>query len=110
MDTHTLQKRIMRKVYLVYCLKKACSGTACRLYMLLFLGVLLASVVSIGSVIANVPKTWDLMYVYDFGMAAFMHTELIVQMLILGIIGVGSWMAMSALRNVRPTAYSLRTN
>ena len=97
----------MRRIYLVHCMKKACSSTACKIYAMSLLFVLLASTVSIVNVIANMPKTWDMMYHYDFMMYAFMHTELIVQVLILAIIGVASWMTFSSLRGMK-LGYSLR--
>ena len=43
----------------------------------------------------------DPMYLYDFMMYSFMHTETIVQLLIVAIAAVGGWMLVGALRNVK---------
>ena len=91
MENDTLSQRIMHRVYVVYMLRRATSPTAFRMYSLVAFFVGIVSLVSVGNVIANLP-TGGFLALYDFSMYAFMHTELVVQLLVVGALGFSLWL------------------
>jgi len=79
-----LKKKIMRKVYLTFFLRKVFNPMAIKLYMLAtFLGTSV-SFVSFGSVLANTPRITDIGALYSFSTSAFLNTEFAVQFLSAG--------------------------
>jgi len=106
--TALLQQRIMRGVYRVYFAKKLTSKAACRLYLLVGIFAALQPFVSFSHVVRNAPRAWDPMYYYDFGFAAFSHTENTVRVLAVLFALVVLWMSVDALRCV--VAHLVRRN
>lgn len=82
----------MRRIYTVYVLRRVTSPTAFRVYSLAAFSIAAVSLVSVENVIANLP-TGGFFALYDFSLYSFMHTELAVQLLIIGIIGSSLWLA-----------------
>jgi len=79
-----LKKKIMRRVYITFFLKKVFNPVAVKLYTLtVFLGVSV-SFVSFGSVLANMPRVTDIVALYNFSTSAFFNTEFAVQFLSTG--------------------------
>lgn len=92
MKNSALSRRIMRRIYAVYVLRRVTSPTAFRVYSLAAFSAAMVSLVSVGNIIANLP-TGSVFALYDFSLYAFMHTELAVQLLVVGIVGFSLWLA-----------------
>lgn len=105
MKNNTLSQRIMRRVYVVYMLRRATSPTALRIYSLLALFVGIVSLVSVGNVIANLPAEGFFSF-YDFSMYAFMHTELVVQLLVVGALVFSLWLVRDCTQYISAVSLS----
>ena len=79
MTSHELKIRIMRRVYVIYFVRRALSPRALKIYALFAAILGTASVVSVSNVFANMPA--DLLGISEFLLAAFGNTELTVQLL-----------------------------
>lgn len=85
-DITQLKKKIMRRVYLAFFLRRMASPLAVKSYMLVaFLGFLVSQV-SVSNVAANMPRVTDIAALYRFSLGAFLNTEFIVQLLSVGIV------------------------
>ncbi len=74
-----LKNRIMLRVYAIYCARKAASPFVGESLAFAILAALLSIFVSIPNVLANLFNAGDF---YNFFIAAFARTDLIVQMIL----------------------------
>lgn len=88
-NTH-LTRRIIRRVRTVYYTRMLLSQEALKLYALFMLLIGLVSTVSVREVIANVPDE-GLGALYNFVLFAVVHTELVVQLMLAGILATLLW-------------------
>jgi hypothetical protein len=86
MGTLQLHRRIMRRVRYIYLLRKVFNPVALRAYSCAVLVLITATLVSMSNIFANVPAVTDMNAFYGYVSYAFMHTELIVQILTVGIV------------------------
>jgi len=95
MDKNTiiLKQKIMRRVRAIYLLRKIVNPVSLKCAVLLAFTTGVVSVVSTGSIVANMPHTFDIAALFHFSSYAFMNTEILVQAFILGTIGVMLWLA-----------------
>ena len=77
-----LTKRIMRRIYAVYVLRRATSARAVKLYALIVSTASVASLVSVSNVLANMPSLLDIRATLAFTFAAFLHTGALVQVFV----------------------------
>ena len=100
-----LSQSIMRRVYAIYVLRSLGSPIALKTYILVLFAAGVASLVSVGNVVANVP-TSGFYALYDFSIYALMHTELIVQMLMGGAIALLIWILRDCVRAVNALSHA----
>lgn len=98
---HTLRKRIMRRVWALYLWRKATSPVAVQTYVLSFFVYQLFLYVSMAHVVANMPSMLRPAAFVEFYFNSFVNTELLVQMIAVGVLSLGSWLIRSITRNVR---------
>lgn len=103
-----LHNRIMRRIRCVYLMNRYCSATLCKMYSLVAMGTLLAAMVSVPSIYANMGHTLDPMYVTDYLMRAFLHTEFVVQVLSVVLVALMAWLVVDALRRLSGVMFQLR--
>jgi hypothetical protein len=104
-----MKQRIMRRVHVVYLIRQLFSGTALRLYALAVLTFGLLRTVSIYDILANMPQQ-GLLALYDFVTYATLHTELVVQLMLIGATVVGLWLVRDAIRSILHAAPLRRTS
>jgi len=95
-----LKRKIMRRIYFMFAVRKALSPVALKLYAfiaLLWFGV---SQVSMGNIIANMPQVTNVSAFYDFYTSALVNTEFAVQMILAGIAFFIVWMIWDMKRNL----------
>ncbi|HBM45880.1 MAG: hypothetical protein UT05_C0006G0020 [Parcubacteria group bacterium GW2011_GWF2_38_76] len=97
-----LKNKIMRRVYAVWFLKKIFSLALLRALITLVLFMEFAREVSISSVINNLPKATDFSANYHYISFAFTHTEASVQIYLLGIMAMVSWIVLQKLVKLVP--------
>jgi len=92
MTNNKLKKRIMRRIYVLFVLRKLINAKAMKAYTVtgFIYGVL--SLVSIGNIVANMPQISDLSGLLTFVLYALTHTEFVVQILIFGTLAVSLWL------------------
>ncbi len=100
MDT-ALKNKIMRRVFATYLIKKAVNPMALQTYLLAFLTWQLFLYVSMPHIIANAPNILHGRAFVEFYIQSFLRTQLIVQVLAVGILSLVIWI-------VRQMVYSLR--
>ena len=99
MQDSVLKKRIMRRVYFVYYAKRVLSPLAIKFYLgAVILGGIL-STVSVTSVFRNIPSFTDFGALSYFSKYAFMHTELTVQVLLVGGLAFSLFVARELLKS-----------
>ncbi|OGG47486.1 hypothetical protein A3D66_00275 [Candidatus Kaiserbacteria bacterium RIFCSPHIGHO2_02_FULL_50_9] len=79
MTSHELKIRIMRRVYVIYYVRRALSPRALKMYAFVAACLGTASVVSVSNVFANMPG--DFAGIGTFLVAAFANTQFVVQAL-----------------------------
>ena len=79
MTSHELKIRIMRRVYVIYYVRRALSSRALKVYAFAAACLGTLSVVSVSNVVANMPA--DFAGIGAFLVAAFTNTQLTVQAL-----------------------------
>lgn len=100
MDT-ALKNKIMRRVLAVYLIKKAINPMALQTYLLAFLTWQLFLYVSMPHVIANAPNILHGKAFVEFYIQSFLRTQLIVQVLAVGILSMAIWIARQVVYAVR---------
>ena len=93
METIELKKKIMRRVYATYVLRRVINRFTLKCTILVFFAVGIISIVSVTDVFANMPYLLDTTALYFFSKYAFMNAELTVQTLLLGATVFMMWLA-----------------
>ena len=93
MEANVLKKKIMRRVYAVYVLRKVINRFSLKCGALILFAVGVISVVSVTDVIANMPYLLDTAALFYFSKYAFMNAEMTVQVLLLGTTVFMVWLA-----------------
>ena len=78
----TLKTRIMRRIYILYVLRRATSRRAVALYAFLAAAVGTFTLVSVSNVLANMPSLINVSEFVNFALVAVLNTTILVQMLI----------------------------
>jgi hypothetical protein len=89
----TLEQKIMSRVKRIYYLRMLTGTNAMRAYALIVLGAVLASLVSLVNVVANMPSLASPASVARFLADAALHTETAVQVVLVGFFSLVAWMA-----------------
>lgn len=97
MAEQILKKRIMRRVYAVWALKKLTSPIFMKFLILVGSVRLSFSMVSIPNILHNLPPSWDLSANYRFLTAAFWHTDSAVKLISIMILGTALWLIQDLL-------------
>jgi len=79
-----LKKKIMRRVYFTYFLRKVFNPFAIKIYTIVSFAGFIASQVSLVNVVANMPSMTNIDALYRFSTSAFLNTEFVVQLLSVG--------------------------
>jgi hypothetical protein len=91
METQSpLQKRVMRRVYTVYVWRKIARPRTLKAFVLASVLAGITSLVSLPNVVANMPG--DPLMVLNFFAAAFVGTEMVVQLLSVVMLAVTLWL------------------
>lgn len=77
----TMKPRVMRRIYALYVLYQLTSPTLLKCYVAAVAIAGVASVVSLGHVLANMPPLYDVTHMSLFSVHAFVETEFTVQIL-----------------------------
>ena len=86
-----LKNKIMRRVYAVWILKKVLSIVFLQAAILFGFFVEFLREVSVISVIRNLAASSDILSDINYFFYAFVHTEITVQLYLLGIASIASW-------------------
>jgi hypothetical protein len=81
-----LKKKIMRRVYFTYYLRKVFSPLAIKAYLLISFVGFISSQVSFANIMANMPSITNISALYHFYTSAFLNTGFIVQLLSVGML------------------------
>lgn len=92
-----LKKRILRRVYVVYVLRRLFSPALVKVYILAALVWQASQRVSIGDVIANAPG-FNIAQWYTFSTWAFLHTEVLIQASVVAGAALVFWLLWDVLR------------
>jgi len=93
-----LKKRIMRRVYAIWLLRHMISPAMLKLYALAVFLWQSSQYVSWRQVMINSPAITDMRANYSFATSAFSETELMTQILFVGMVGVLVWFAKDLYR------------
>ncbi len=96
-----LTKKIMRRVYALWCLRQLFSSLAVKIYIVFILGLIIKAQVSIIDVWGNAARA-------DYFLYAFTHTDRVVQVAVLGVLVLSLWFVYDFLRNLYPRQQSYR--
>lgn len=97
MSNNTLKKRVMRRVYVIYAIRQTLSPVALKAYVLGVSFVGLLSLVSVGSVIANMPA--DIAGMSTYALYALSHTEFAVQIFVALVLAATLWLSKDIIRS-----------
>lgn len=97
---YALKKRIMRKVYTVYALRKILSKTAFKIYVAVALLFGIKVFIHVSAVIRNLPNFRNLSGLYNFLLYAVVNTEVAVQFIIFGITALVVWIMKDMVKNI----------
>ena len=104
----TLEQKIMRRVWAIYLTRKVTSYTALRIYTLVFLAFESRALFNVRDIFANMPSIVDVSRLFYFYSAAFLHTDVLAQVVLAAIIAIGgfsAWRTVQYLsRTLRPSA------
>lgn len=103
MENTFLKKRIMRRVYLTFLMRKLREPFIVQMCLLFLLGVSSFLAISIKSIFINTPKTFAFSELYHFYSYAFMHTEVFVKLLIVTLLVLMGWMLQNAISRWKNT-------
>jgi len=85
MTQDKLKQNIMRRVYVIYLIKRVTTPFLLKYYTFVFLVAFGAFTVSVKNVLLNMPHWRNINEVYGFYTSAFLHTQFAVQALIVGV-------------------------
>lgn len=94
MNNPALKRNIMRRVYLVFLVRTLKNPVTLKTGTIIILGGTTLMLVSIKDIMINAPWT-DPMYLYTFSTHAFMHTEMTVKLLSMGVLASCIWITQS---------------
>jgi hypothetical protein len=81
-----LKKKIMRRVYFIFFLRKISSSFSLKFYTLASFITFLILNVSLKNILRNMPNITDITALFNFSISAFTETEVIVQFFSIGVI------------------------
>ncbi len=88
-----LTKKIMRRIYFIWFARQIFNTITLKIALVFLLGWQFAAQVSVRDVVANWHFDWGVSGSYAFVESAFRNTELVVQILVLGIAVLGILLA-----------------
>lgn len=88
MNNEQIKQRVMRRVYLIHSIRRAFRPFALKWVALCALAGFAAVLVSLENVYANMPRLTNVGAVSQFYFNAFIHTELIVQAVLVGTLAL----------------------
>lgn len=91
---------VMRRVYLTYCYRQVCKPVP-RLAIFMVLGLALVGSVSIVNVVSNALNTTSVWGLANFAFIAFMSTDVVVQVLSVGLAAMIGWAALDTARKLQ---------
>lgn len=97
-----LKKRVMRRIYLAYLMRKARHPMSLQLGALLGLGLILSFLISLKNVVANALSVQP-SGLMNFFADAFLHTQIIVQVVAVAVIIIALAVAANIFRKVSAT-------
>lgn len=101
MENNELEKKIMRRVYHIYVLRRLMSFRALCVYSFIGVCVGLASVISVGAVFSNIPFSAGLGSVGHYMLMALRDTEFLVHMLLGAGVILFVWILWDSMRSLR---------
>lgn len=106
MTDSVIQKNVMRRVRTIHAVRPFTSSTA--LALALAFGALwgIGRQVWVARVLENMPSLADVGATLRFAYAAFAHTDFIVQVLSVVVLGAALWLVRDGIRSLR---YTLRS-
>ncbi|MCI0542313.1 hypothetical protein L0Y69_00970 [bacterium] len=90
---NVLRKRIMRRVYAVWLIKKILSPITAKIVLFAALAKQLFMFVSVRDVIINSPPAYDVFGSTQFFTSAFLNTSVMVQVSLVGIAALALWLS-----------------
>jgi len=100
MDNLQIKKRIMRRVYTVYALRKVLSNTALKIYASIALLYGIKVFVHVAAVAENMPDFSNVAGLYNFMLYSVMNTELAVQFIVFGSAVLAIWVMRDTIKNI----------
>ena len=94
------KKRIMRRIYAIYILRKILSRTAFKIYIGAALLYGIKVFVNITAVANNMPKWSDTIGLYNFMFYSVMNTELAAQFIIFGFAAFVIWIVKDTIKSI----------
>jgi len=91
MNDIQFKKSIMRRVYVIWIFRRLTTPAMLKLYVFTTFMWQSAYYMSLPQVFANLPAITDVSANYSFAVTAFSRTELMMQVLFAGIVGIGAW-------------------
>jgi len=95
-----LKRRIMRRIYFMFVVRRALSPIALKLYASVSLLLFMVSQVSLWDIIANMPRVTNIGAFYSFYTSALVNTEFAVQAILIGIVFFIVWMILDIKKNL----------
>lgn len=99
MKQNILKKKIMRRVYTIYLLKKIINPFAFKVYALAISVTGVVSLVSVTDILANIPNLGS-SSIFNFSYNAFVNTEITVQALVISLTMFMLWLIADGVRNI----------
>ena len=94
-----LKKRIMRRIYIISFLKRIFDPIVLKSIILAIFVIIGNILVSVPNVVNNMPFITDIGALSDFIMNAFLHTETLVQIILLVSMILAAWLIRDMLRS-----------
>jgi len=98
MSNVNLNKRIMRRVYMIYMLRTLINPITLKSFVLFGAAFAMASLISVTNVLENMPSIADISVFFSFTFSAFTGTEVLVQLLVVAVAAVGLWLVRDFVR------------
>lgn len=86
------KKRIMRRVYTIWALRRIFSPFSMKLLILLGIVKQSANLIFVRSVLHNAPSPLDPIANLQFFSGAFFHTNLTIKLLLISILALSAWL------------------
>ncbi|PCI29013.1 hypothetical protein COB55_02995 [Candidatus Wolfebacteria bacterium] len=105
MNDRILKRNIMRRVYFACLVRKLKNPLLLKTGAILVLGTTTLILVSVKDIMINAPWT-NPMSLYQFSTHAFMHTEIMVKLLTISVVGSGIWITRKAFAPTDETSFA----